>query len=308
MDRKYEYEYIYMNLKNKIIIVSLLFVIFVSVIFGKEEEESFTNIIGNGSGFFSQFFFTVNHYIYCKKNKKNFKINSDGWTYKYELGWEDYFVPTVLHFTDVEDNEYSTSGTVMQDFTIQEYADNIPEIFIYNEKTKNEILNYKNKICKNNTCLFTSDTEYDYIYIRRGDKSSEYPLVDEIRYIELLLEKNPNTKNIFLQTDDYSSYIKLEKYIEDKHLNISLYSNSTEKNKGAVEHDIQNMNKSEIYEHTIDLLSGIEISKYSKTCIVDYSSNVARFMKLVHTHPENVFDVNGAIVDYNKYICPSHWF
>ena len=49
------------------------------------------SILDKTSGFFSMFFFTINHYIYCIKNNINFKLDTSNWLFKFEKGWEDYF-------------------------------------------------------------------------------------------------------------------------------------------------------------------------------------------------------------------------
>jgi hypothetical protein len=65
------------------------------------------------------------------------------------------------------------------------------------------------------------------------------------------------------------------------------------------------MNTDEIYKHTLDMVIGIDILIYSKYCVLDYQSNVSRFIKLTHYHPENVIDVEGFDLDLEKEICPA---
>ena len=71
---------------------------------------------------------------------------------------------------------------------------------------------------------------------------------------------------------------------------------------------IDQYNKEEILDHTLDMLIGIDILCNSATCIVEYSSNVSRFIKLAHKNIENVYDINNTVVDFEKYICPSYSF
>lgn len=212
-----------------------------------ENFDSIQSILTRTAGFYSQFFFLLNHYIYCKYNKINFRIISDNWTYKSVKGWEDYFEPVSLSFSDViEEKEYSWPN-VIWDYSIKEYEQNIPELYKYNKKTILEIEKVKNKF---------NLTNYDFIYIRRGDKISmgEAEYINEHKYIDLLLNKNPNCKVIFLQTDDYACYTKITDYIKELNLNITVYTNSNENNNGANEGDIQNLNSTDIYNHTIELL------------------------------------------------------
>ena len=58
------------------------------------------------------------------------------------------------------------------------------------------------------------------------------------------------------------------------------------------------------------MLVGIDIVLHSNICITDYQSNVARFIKLAHTNPKNVYDVTQPDfnLDNNKVIMPSYGF
>ena len=162
--------------------------------------------------------------------------------------------------------------------------------------------------------------EYGALYIRRGDK-----LVNEINFIptekfaDKLLEIYPSCKCIFLQTDDYNCFTDLEKYVKDKGLNIILKTLCPSNNFGAIsngnwkkqiEENNQNnkeyidkiknnlskpiteMTPEEKYEHTMELITSVDICINSNFCICDYKSNVARFIKLAHKKLENVYDVN----------------
>ena len=168
-------------------------------------------------------------------------------------------------------------------------------------------------------------------------------MVDEYKYIELLLNKNQNCKIIFLQTDDYNCFINLQNYIKEKNLNIIIYTLCDKNSSGAVIHNsqknilnnvvnsensenkkylttiidklnntkaVEDMNDSEIYKHTIDMIIGIDIILTSNICITDYQSNVSRFIKLTHKYPENVYDIMSSSnnINYEKKVCPAYSF
>ena len=291
----------------------------------------------NKGGFYSLFFFLLNHYIYCSKNNINFKIKSDKWLFKYRYGWEDYFKPCNLIFNDLNYNELIYSHlNIIENYSIYEYKNYIPNIYNYNSLTQIKINNIYQRfnLIKNN---------YDSIFIRRGDKlGKESILIPEENYIKLLLNKNPSCKIIYLQTDDYNCYIKLKEYIKNNNLNINIYTLCNENNVGFVvynnqrdilnnavlnnEHNkeylstiinklnssksVEDMNSDEIYKHTMDMLMGVDIILNSNVCITDYQSNVSRFIKLAHNNSNNVFDVNNPNqdIDYNKIICPAYSF
>jgi hypothetical protein len=322
---------------SKIIIFILLSIIIIIGLYNKNNNiESFENIISKldySAGFYSQIFFLINHYIYCKENKKNFKIDSNDWIYKSKDGWTDYFENIELNFYDSnsESNSEKIYGhnNTLYDYNLESYKKAIPEIYIYNQSLINNINNIK----KNFNLI-----EYDSIYIRRGDK-----LVDEIKlsqesiYIKLLLEKNPNCKTIFLQTDDYICFINLQKYINENGLNIRLVTICNETSYGAITNNhyknkfnnslkenseyissirdklentkpIEYMNNKEKYEHTMELLTGVDICLHSNICICDFSSNVSRFIKLAHDNTNNVFDIHNRNFDFSEKICPAVLF
>jgi hypothetical protein len=294
------------------------------------ENKYIISKLDHTAGFYSQLFFLINHYIYCKENKQNFKINSVNWIYRSKEGWTDYFKPIELKYS-VSNSDNKTYGhkNIIDNYSIESYKKAIPEIYVYNQSIKNHIANIKKQLNLIN---------YDAIYIRRGDK-----LVDEIKisqestYIELLLKKNPNCKTIFLQTDDYTCFINLQKYIKDNRLNIRLVTTCNKNSVGAITNNyykqnldhsfeenshyissirdklqktkcIEDMNSKEKYEHTLELLTGIDICIHSNICICDYSSNVSRFIKLAHNNTNRVFDINNTNVDLSKKICPAYSF
>jgi hypothetical protein len=70
---------------------------------------------------------------------------------------------------------------------------------------------------------------------------------------------------------------------------------------------IEQLNNEEIYQHTIDMLIGIDIVLNADFVICDYSSNVSRFIKLANKNSNNVFDINqpDKDIDWNKTNCPA---
>ena len=294
------------------------------------------SVLGRIAGFYSVHFFTLNHYMYCKQHHNNFKIKSSDWLFKSILGWNDYFENVELNFYDGDELREIGHNKVLESYSIKDYQNVIPEVYIYNERTKNEIKNAKLK-------FNLIDGEYDSIFIRRGDKlSTESTLIREHQYIELLLEKNPNCKTIYLQTDDYNCFITLQKYIQDNQLNIQLHTgcgqdsvgvivyNCEKYNLNAAVHNnesnkaylstiidklnltkpVDEMNCDEKFKHTMDMIVGVDLVLHSNICITDYQSNVSRFIKLAHTVPQNVHDVRRPHqdIDYSAYRCPAYGF
>jgi hypothetical protein len=318
--------------------ILLIFIIIFTILNSKESFDNFNDNItivhklGSIAGFYSQLFFLINHYIFCKENKQNFRIDSSEWIYKSKNGWTDYFKPTELNFHNSKTENVHGHDDTMNDYSIESYKNAIPEIYVFNETVVNHIKNTKQIL---------NLTNYDSIYIRRGDKLiDETDISQESIYVELLLKKNPRCKTIFLQTDDYTCFTNIQKYIIDKNLNIRVVTICNENNVGAITNkihkenvnknnsnnpenkeyissishklqttkSIEEMNMEEKYEHTLELLIGIDICVHSNICVCDFSSNVSRFIKLAHQNTNNVFDINKNIVDFSKKICPAYGF
>ena len=294
-----------------------------------------TSVMNNIAGFYSMFFFTINHYIYCKKNRVSFQLDTKNWLFKYKNGWTDYFEP--IDFLETEQNDstetiYSHNAEI-EKFPIWEYRKFLlNEIYIYNDQVKI-------KIAETNSQLGLIKGEYDSIFIRRGDKlfseSSFYPTE---KYMDLVIQKNPQCKILFIQTDDYNCVLDAEKYIQENNLSIQImtlchpltkgmvilkkildtenvegrnenhkeYLNSIKAGLAEIK-SVDNMNPDEIYQHTLEMLVGIDIVLHSNICILDGQSNVSRFICITHDYPENVFDFRfpNDHFDMNRTTCPA---
>lgn len=294
------------------------------------------SVLNKYSGFYSMFFFFVNHYIYSIKNNINFKIHNDNWLFKSKLGWEDYFENIDINNKNSNRIIFGHFNQTISEYSIREYKESLSNIYKYNKNTIKLIKDRKIK-------LNLKDNTYDSIFIRRGDKllyESDY--ISAVRYLIYLLELNPQCKNIYLQTDDYNCFIELNDYINKHCLDINLVTTCEKTCKGMITFSqnknsilnnnikkkdninylknnieplskfkpVDKMNNEEIYNHTLEMLIGIDIVLKSNIVVTDYSSNVARFIKLKHSNSDNVYDLisKSNNIDYNKMICPSRGF
>jgi len=170
------------------------------------------------NGFYSNLFFIIASYIYAKNKKLNFSINTDNWLFKYEKGWEDYLEPCLINTNPQINTIYHMKlNIVLEHPLLKEYKETIPMIYRLNSSMKSRIQTIK-------TNYNLNDYNYGSIFIRRGDKiiareSNYYP---SEYYLCKLLEVWPDCKTIFLQTDDYSSFIDLQEIIFKKNLDIKL--------------------------------------------------------------------------------------
>jgi len=333
------------SLKKTFVIIALVMIIIIAAAFLYKKTEPFENIskttivsiLDRRAGFYSMLFFTLNHYIFCKTNRINFRINSDNWLFKSKNGWTDYFEDVRLNYYDQEDDmEENIIIDKLGNYTIQEYKDAIAEFYHYNERTKHEI-------AKTKQMYNLIDGAYDTIFIRRGDKlGEESKFLSEEIYLNLLLEKSPHCKVLFVQTDDYNSYINIQKLIKNNNLDIkaltlcdpnsngvivygsqkNILNNAVHNNDDNKEYlssiidklnaskSVEEMDSEEIYKHSMDMIIGIDILANSNVCVTDYQSNVSRFIKLKHKHPENVYNIMDPTndIDYFKSAFPAHGF
>jgi hypothetical protein len=296
-------------------------------------------------GFFSQFFFTMNHYLSAKYNNIPFHLESNDWLFKYKKDWTDYFENIDLHpDPDLIPQHIKGQTIVMRhsstgsDFPLIFYRLIVPEIYRYNENTRTKIMS---KMGEFNLI----GRSYDSIFIRRGDKLGwESKYIPTEKYLDVLLKRNPWCKCIFVQTDDYNSVSDLEKLVEERGLEIEIKTLCHEDQRGVIvfQHNIRDgleptfadssrmnheylheimptlrntkpvnlMTPTEIYEHTMTMIIGIDIVLQSGICVCDFQSNVSRFIKLAHPNMENVIDVvrPDDSLDMNVVICPSYGF
>lgn len=290
----------------------------------------------NKSGFFSRVFYVFNHYLYCKINRINFSIDSHDWMFRTVNGWTDYFEDVTLHYYESAKDIVKNLHDSLDEYTAQQYREVIPEVYRYNATTQRKIRDTKR-------VFQLTDGEYDSIFIRRGDKlGKESKFIPEQTYLDILLQKSPNCKVIYLQTDDYNCYTNLSQNIREKGLHIRIITLCRENSVGTVVNNseksvlnesaktnetnkaylstiidrlnttkaVEDMNRDEIYQHVIDMIVGIDLIAHSNVCVLDYQSNVSRFIKLFHASPDNVYDINSPDKDivYGKKINPSYGF
>jgi len=291
------------------------------------------SILDKSAGFFSLLFFSINHYIYARKQKKLFILDTENWMFKYKKGWEDYFEEPIQE-DDVIPSQPKIAGfqKTLDDYPMKDYETYIKDYYQYNSHTKEQILNKKREL----KLYPSNEIQYGSIFIRRGDRLfGESKFIHGELYIKKMLELRPDINIIFLQTEDYTCYEEIEHYIKTNHLHhiklltlsnpnqrgsltsrLPNYINTNiEKNKEYINKvrrqlhnttEVINMTPEQKYKHTMDMIIGLDIVLCSQICICDYQSNVSRFIKLAHPQPNNVYDVFDTPFDYNKKICPAY--
>ena len=97
--------------------------------------------LNKAAGFYSQFFFMVNHFIYAIKNNLTYQIESSSWLFSYNLGWYDYFENISFTGANNNPNIIRSHGRNLGKFTLSEYKSAIKTLYKYNETIKNQIHN-----------------------------------------------------------------------------------------------------------------------------------------------------------------------
>jgi len=279
------------------------------------------------AGFFSLFFFLLNHYLYAKENNIPFRIKSDKWMFKYKLGWLDYFTSSLIYDENCQDAQLKFHNQVFKNYCLDDYITAIKEIYTLNDLMKEKIELKIQELPK----------KYASIFIRRGAKlMSESRLILSNQYLQKLLELDPTVTDVFVQTDDYTAVEEIRHLISSNDLSInvhtlcppemrgefvSCYLNNYVSNVSYLNNQylqfikqktqvkaLDHFTPEEMKEHTERMLIGIDICLRSSICILDYQSNVSRFIKLAHPTPDCVHCViNDKKLFFDKiYECPAY--
>jgi hypothetical protein len=281
------------------------------------------------AGFFSEIFFMINYCLIAYRHSVPFKINTSNWLFKYKEGWHDYFdslseydntTPYCLAPQNIPE-EINFCENI--DFTMQDYKTVMKDLFKLNSNIQT---------IYNTTVSKLDLLDYHSIFIRRGDKMIEESIfIPTSKYIDKLFELNDAIKTIFIQTDDYNVYLEAIDYINSLKLDIRVVTTCPENKRGvhmfsvntsgssvSEQNDhyiktqdrntkpIANYTNEEVYNHTIEMLVGLEICKHSNYLILDLQSNVSRYLLLTHDNNENVIDLQNTVLDFNKPVfCPT---
>ena len=250
--------------------------------------------LNSNAGFFSQFWYMCKAYIYAKKSNFPFFINSSNWSYKSKDGWHDYFTSLNEYkddgvLKDIQNFAYYNDSGIPTQYKITDFVEAVGEIYRLNHMISTKIKDYVNK-----------HRPYNSIYIRRGDKSGESPII-AIQDILEFTDLKDTTKKLFVQTDDYSVIGELQKLLPS----VEMITLTPEKKLGAHFANILQLDSEKRKEDTEIFLMSIGVFLEGDKCWTDIRSNVGRFHKFanftkVKFYPDN-HDVN-----MNKETMPSH--
>lgn len=222
----------------------------------------------NYAGFFSQFWFLCQAYIYAKNNNYPFYVNSTNWNYTSKDGWHDYFTSLKEYKDDGSAKEVKRFAHLnnfgIPTYKITDYIQAIKDIYILNDTITAKI-----------KAFVKENAPYNSIYIRRGDKKIENainPIRELIAYTDL---KGDETK-LFVQTDDYATIEEVQRVLPS----VEIITTTPKEKHGAQSTDMIIMGADKRKEETEAFLVSVGIFLAGKKCWTDIRSNVGRFHKI----------------------------
>lgn len=251
-------------------------------------------------GFFSNYFFFLQAYIHCKLHRQILYYDDTHWLFTANLGLADYFV---LDETKIQFHLITESDVQNPEITImrhnKEFGALYP-LYLYRDAIKDLFVLKPAIIEKTNRVRQFLPNTYNAIFARLGDKLIENKEIGKILGVDMYAEKllqicnDSNNRNIFVHSDDHNFVLDFMNEMNVKSsivFNISFITGDAEKG-GSFNQIVQNMTKSEIYDHTEKMLVAIETMKYADKIVLDYQSNVSRFMTLYYDKDRicNLFD------------------
>ncbi len=120
---------------------------------------------------------------------------------------------------------------------------------------------------------------YAAFHIRRGDKVAQETMEDRAYEAEEYMQKMefiaPSIRKIFIMTDDYNVYLEVQK----KFPNFNFYTLSNPISKGHDQFAFNNSSAEKKRQLGIDLLTELEIARYSEIFIGSRGSNIFRLVE-----------------------------
>lgn len=209
------------------------------------------------SGFFSEFFFLCQAYLYAQTIGEPFFIHDEHWLYG---RWHDYF--TTLHTCVAPSHTYKyNEHTPIRFFSVEQYAKAVQDIFQLRAPLRLEAKRWLAKECIG-------------LFVRRGDK-----LIREARFLPVkdilqTIDFDSNTE-FFVQTDDYGVIEEMSTCIPN-----TIHSIVPKTKRGSYHNEWLKKTPKQIRQETEEMLTGLYVCLHSKACWTDHTSNIGRFLKL----------------------------
>lgn len=240
-------------------------------------------MIDDSVGFFAMYTSLFRTYLYAKRQGTPFFIEHDNWHYTYKDGWHDYFKSLTVfnkdeHFDSIERIGINPRNEVMKSFTVADQVEAVKDTFILNDDLQSRVDAYVKDL-----------GEYTSLYVRRGDKVNEMPLVslDDILAQTTIRDDG---RSIFVQTDDYS----VVKDMMSKFPSCKIKTLTKEGAGGSNNFDMVKWSPDDRKAHTEELLMSCAITARAKEGWTYYMSNVGHTIKLLGYDVMHVYTDNKA--------------
>lgn len=140
-----------------------------------------------------------------------------------------------------------------------------------------------------------------------------------------------------MQTDDYNVITELREYILERSLILEVLTLCSEATRGFVTFShykqellslktlpqnadyvktldysntkpVDQLSPAEMYDHTMNMLIGVELCRQSQFCVTDYESNVGRFIKLSMDDDKVTSAIDSELPrpNYDMLMCPGY--
>jgi hypothetical protein len=252
-------------------------------------------------GLFSEINNLIIAIYYCEKYNYDLKVELDqrdgldGRLY-FQFGFEKYFnLESNYDKNKVYTNTIISGGfgknkddpTRLEFLKLQRTHINFPTAVRIHKKLTISLF-VKNKITTQISNLKLPDN-YVFMHIRRGDKlKHEANFIGFDKFICKHIEFNKNIKNIFIASDDYNTVLEANKYLQENKLDYKVY-NIIDNNKKGHDTHFRLTHKNFFSEKEfINFMTEVEIARLSKHVYCTYSSNVGRYIAVLHEDLNNI--------------------
>jgi len=234
-------------------------------------------VLTSSAGFFAVFAFMLRVYLYAKEKKLPFFIENSDWQYTYKDGWHDYFKSLEVFNGqfDVVDRYRHYETTRVPFYKISEMISAIKEVFVLNDDLQKRASDYiQNELNSNYTSL----------YVRRGDKIDEIPLIPIDKIISQTTIADDG-RTIFVQSDDYSVVNDIKgRFPSCKVLSLTQSTATVANNRNLI-----NQSPEQRKAHAEELIVASYITSKAPTGWSYYGSNVGCCIKLLGYENVNLY-------------------
>ena len=252
------------------------------------------------AGFYSQYFFFLQSYILCKINNEILLYDDSQWKFKHTLGLADYFALDESKIKFLQISEENCRNKVISFhnpekmgviFPLHEYRTAIKELYILNDDIKYKTSQLRERFPE----------KYNAIFIRWGDKKIEIKVsgrdIEIELYVDTLQRICGDNRHLFIHSDDHDAVQCVLECMQRRNMrdfNV-VYITGEAESGGTLaceiyrhsypnksKKSIEQMTTLELREHTEKMLVAIEVMGQAENVVLDYQSNVARFLKLYY--------------------------